>query len=155
MASLTPCLKMFDFQEELYRLWSRLKVGAVQRVYLTSHIMWALEGVVQSIKKYRKSPCAPGMHDPVKGANILAFVFVFYRKSNRAWTEYVGTRFMSHLLFHLMEKQSKLMKRMVRISLKWLTSVTSGCPLFGFILCVVISMWKDFDGVNHTHCNVN
>ncbi|XP_022103096.1 post-GPI attachment to proteins factor 2-like [Acanthaster planci] len=53
-----------------------------------------------------------------------------------------------------MGNRSKIASRMIRFSLRTLALVTSSCPLIGFVLCVLISIWKDFYGVNHTHCNV-
>ncbi|XP_071786278.1 post-GPI attachment to proteins factor 2-like [Asterias amurensis] len=43
---------------------------------------------------------------------------------------------------------------MIRIPMRTLTLVTSSLPLLGFIICVLISFFKDFEGVNYTHCRV-
>ncbi|KAI8441740.1 LOW QUALITY PROTEIN: hypothetical protein MSG28_005438 [Choristoneura fumiferana] len=45
-------------------------------------------------------------------------------------------------------------KHLFRISVSKLCVITVSLPLFAFIICVMMTMYKDFENANFTHCNV-
>nr|NP_001298765.1 post-GPI attachment to proteins factor 2-like [Papilio xuthus]BAM18484.1 fgf receptor activating protein [Papilio xuthus] len=52
-------------------------------------------------------------------------------------------------LYNVYEKRC-----VVRISVSKLGFFTVLLPLLAFIMCIILTMYKDFDRANHTHCNV-
>ncbi|XP_068632640.1 post-GPI attachment to proteins factor 2-like [Battus philenor] len=45
-------------------------------------------------------------------------------------------------------------RRVVRIPVSKLGFLTVLLPLLAFIICIILTMYKDFDKANNTHCNV-
>ena len=47
-----------------------------------------------------------------------------------------------------------LMSNILKFEIKKLVLVVVSLPLVAFLLCVLISLLKDFEEVNNTHCKV-